>query len=150
MDAHRDGYLGRGYDVASLAKEQLDALCFALVCGHVRRYSAAPLVRHENKVHTRLTQLQLASFHREHSISLGSIAIKSSLPGMRGSGVRHVLSRAFLCCENLTVSAGGNSVAGAIGGVLALGLLNIGSRGGLKGWQYLFLIGERSDVTCVT
>lgn len=35
-----------------------------------------------------------------------------------------------------------NSFAGALGGPLSIGLLSLGDGGGLKGWQYLFLIGK--------
>ncbi len=35
-----------------------------------------------------------------------------------------------------------NSVAGALGGPLSLGLISLGGRGGLKGWQWLFIIGK--------
>lgn len=34
-----------------------------------------------------------------------------------------------------------NSLAGALGGPLSIGLLSLGGRGGLRGWQWLFLIG---------
>lgn len=34
-----------------------------------------------------------------------------------------------------------NSIAGALGGPLSLGLISLGGRGGLKGWQWLFVIG---------
>ena len=34
-----------------------------------------------------------------------------------------------------------NSFAGALGGPLSIGLLSLGGRGGLRGWQWLFLIG---------
>lgn len=34
-----------------------------------------------------------------------------------------------------------NSIAGAVGGPLAMGLLSLRGRGGLAGWQWLFLIG---------
>lgn len=40
-----------------------------------------------------------------------------------------------------------NSFAGALGGVLALGLLSLGGRGDLFGWQWLFLI--EGLLTCV-
>lgn len=40
-----------------------------------------------------------------------------------------------------------NSIAGALGGVLALGLLSLDGRGGLHGWQWLFLI--EGSLTCV-
>lgn len=33
-----------------------------------------------------------------------------------------------------------NSIAGALSGVLALGLLELNGKGGLRGWQYLFLV----------
>ena len=35
-----------------------------------------------------------------------------------------------------------NSVAGALGGPLSIGLLSLRGKGGLHGWQWLFLIGE--------
>jgi len=35
-----------------------------------------------------------------------------------------------------------NSIAGALAGPLAIGLLSLRDRGGLAGWQWLFLIGE--------
>lgn len=34
-----------------------------------------------------------------------------------------------------------NSIAGILGGPLAIGLMSLGGRGGLQGWQWLFLIG---------
>lgn len=34
-----------------------------------------------------------------------------------------------------------NSFAGILGGPLAIGLLSLNGRGGLKGWQWLFLVG---------
>jgi sugar phosphate permease len=37
-----------------------------------------------------------------------------------------------------------NSFAGALGGPLSIGLLSLRGRGGLAGWQWLFLIGEFS------
>ncbi|PWI65691.1 hypothetical protein PCL_06896 [Purpureocillium lilacinum] len=40
-----------------------------------------------------------------------------------------------------------NSVAGALGGPLSLGLISLGGRGGLKGWQWLFII--EGVLTCV-
>lgn len=40
-----------------------------------------------------------------------------------------------------------NSIAGALAGVLALGLLSLSGRGGLHGWQWLFLI--EGVLTCV-
>lgn len=35
-----------------------------------------------------------------------------------------------------------NSIAGALGGPLSLGLLSLGGRGGLQGWQWLFIVGK--------
>jgi MFS family permease len=35
-----------------------------------------------------------------------------------------------------------NSIAGALAGPLAIGLLSLRGRGGLAGWQWLFLVGE--------
>jgi sugar phosphate permease len=35
-----------------------------------------------------------------------------------------------------------NSFAGALSGPLSIGLLSLGGRGGLRGWQWLFLIGK--------
>lgn len=35
-----------------------------------------------------------------------------------------------------------NSIAGAVSGPLAIGLLSLRGKGGLAGWQWLFLIGE--------
>jgi sugar phosphate permease len=35
-----------------------------------------------------------------------------------------------------------NSFAGMLGGPLSIGLLSLGGRGGLKGWQWLFLLGK--------
>ncbi|KAJ9269983.1 hypothetical protein DTO212C5_3953 [Paecilomyces variotii] len=40
-----------------------------------------------------------------------------------------------------------NSFAGALGGPLSIGLLALGGRGGLRGWQWLFLI--EGVLTCV-
>ncbi|KAM3433620.1 hypothetical protein NHJ13734_006386 [Beauveria thailandica] len=40
-----------------------------------------------------------------------------------------------------------NSFAGALGGPLSIGLLSLGGRGGLKGWQWLFLV--EGSVTCL-
>lgn len=34
-----------------------------------------------------------------------------------------------------------NSIAGALGGPLSLGLISLGGRGGLAGWQWLFIVG---------
>lgn len=41
-----------------------------------------------------------------------------------------------------------NSIAGALGGPLSIGLLSLRGTGGLKGWQWLFLIGELTPVVC--
>ncbi|KAM3435172.1 hypothetical protein MY4824_005044 [Beauveria thailandica] len=40
-----------------------------------------------------------------------------------------------------------NSFAGALSGPLSIGLLSLGGRGGLKGWQWLFLV--EGSVTCL-
>ena len=40
-----------------------------------------------------------------------------------------------------------NSIAGALGGPLSIGLLSLRGRGGLHGWQWLFLIGESTKTT---
>jgi len=37
-----------------------------------------------------------------------------------------------------------NSIAGALAGPLAIGLLSLRGRGGLAGWQWLFLVGKES------
>jgi MFS family permease len=42
-----------------------------------------------------------------------------------------------------------NSFAGALGGPLSIGLLSLRGRGGLHGWQWLFLIGELTSLRLI-
>lgn len=43
-----------------------------------------------------------------------------------------------------------NAIAGALGGPLSIGLLSLSGRGGLKGWQWLFLVGTANSLLYLT